>query len=355
MALKVAAAAGSAPDIGMSGSWQMQELAAAAILRPHDEYLKASRVVKQADLWPTHVRDMTYKGKQYGMPFGPDVRVMYLHTDTLASVGLNSAKPAQTWDELDEHIKRIYREENGKPARVGFAPFWGSGLLALWLVPFWQSGGETLSADNQTVTINNERGIQALEWLKHVYDIQGGWDALGVLQKLSTAPQHFVNGRMGYYFDAFSTRKTPDFVNAPNLRFGFAPWPLPKGGRRANYGGCHAFGITTQSKSPDAAWRFLELLADEPNNLRFAVRYDRIPIRIKTAESAAYHHDDPFNKLAVEEMRYRRILIAAPGGTELLDLTQSLASDAVSGKKAVRQVLGDAQTQMQQVLDKWKR
>src|SRR5439155_17002332 len=73
MALKVAAAAGSLPDIGMSGSWQMQELAAANILIPHDPYLKTSKVVKQADLWPTHVRDMTYKGKQYGMPFRPDV------------------------------------------------------------------------------------------------------------------------------------------------------------------------------------------------------------------------------------------------------------------------------------------
>jgi ABC-type glycerol-3-phosphate transport system substrate-binding protein len=280
---------------------------------------------------------------------------MYVNTDVLASVGLDSSKPAQTWDELEEHIRRLYREEGGKPVRIGFPPFWGSGLLALWLVPFWQAGGETLSADNQTVTINNEHGITALEWLKHVHEVQGGWDVLSTLQKVVSANQHFVNGTTGYYFAAFSERKSAEFTNAPNLTFGFAPWPLPKGGRRANYGGCHSYGITTQSKAPDAAWRFLELLADEPNNLRFAVRYDRIPIRVKTAENVAYHHDDPFNKLAVEEMRYRRMLIAAPGGTELLDWTQNIASDAASGKVAVRQVLSDAQTQMQQVLDKWKR
>jgi multiple sugar transport system substrate-binding protein len=312
-------------------------------------------VVKQADLWPTHVRDMTYKSKQYGMPFGPDVRVMYAHTDTLAAAGLNSSQPAKTWDELEEHIRRLYQDDGGKPVRVGFPPLWGTGRNNLWLVPFWQLGGETLSPDGEKITINNDKGIAALEWLKRIHEMQGGWDALEAARPLQAPNRHFVNGTLGYFFDAFSVRKSADFTGTPGLKFGFAPWPVPKGGRRANYGGCHSYAITTQSKAPDAAWRFLELLADEPNNLRFAQRYDRIPIRVKTAESPAYHQNDPFNRLAVEEMRERRILISAPGGGELLGLTERVATDAMSGKQSVRAVLADVQAQMQQVLDKYKR
>ncbi|MBI3973228.1 MAG: extracellular solute-binding protein [Chloroflexi bacterium] len=355
--LVAAAAAGAAPDIGMAGSWQMQELAAGGIAAPVDGYLKASRVVKQADLWPTHVRDLTYKGKPYGMPFGPDVRVLYAGTEVLRSAGLDAAQPARTWDELEEHTRRVYRDEAANPARLGFPPFWGTGGRSLWLIPFWQLGGETLSPDGQKITINTEPGIKALEWLKKIHDMQGGWGAIEALrtqtQKRESEP--LVNGVTGYYFATFSSRKEPVMLAVPDFRFGFAPWPLPKGGRRANYGGCHAFCITTQAKMPDAAWQFLEFLADEDHNLRFALRYDRIPIRVKTAQSAAYHHNDPFLKLAVEEMRYRRFQVPAPGGTEISGLHSAMVADAMSGKRSIRDALQDGELQMQQALDKWKR
>ena len=130
-------------------------------------------------------------------------------------------------------------------------------------------------------------------------------------------------------------------------------WGDGKG--KVSLSGGWTWAIPAKSKSPDAAWRLLELLADEPNNLRFAQRYDRIPIRVRTAESPTFHQNDPFTKLAVEEMRERRILIPAPGGNELLALTERVAIDAMSGKQSVRATLSDVQTQMQQVLDKYKR
>jgi ABC-type glycerol-3-phosphate transport system substrate-binding protein len=355
-ALVTAAAAGTAPDIGMAGSYQTQELAATGIARPLDDHFKASRVVKPADLWPALVRDMTYKGKQYGMPFGPDVRVMYANTSVMEGAGLPAARPAQTWDELEEHIRRVYRPGAGQAPRLGFPPFWGSGGQQLWQVPFWQLGGEALSPDNERVTIDGEPGIRALEWLKRVFDLQDGWAAVEEARRGDTnANKHFLNGTMAYYFATFTERKSPEFLANPQARFAFTPWPLPPGGRRVNYGGCHTWVLTTQATAPDSAWRFMEFLADEANNLRFAVRYDRIPIRIKTAESAAYQQNDPFLRLAVEEMRHRRFVIPVPGSNELSTLTQTIPVDVVSGKKSARDALREAAAQMQQVIDQWKR
>lgn len=355
--LVTAAAAGSAPDIGMAGSWQMQEFAATGVAAPVDGQLKASRVVKQSDLWPTHVYDLTYKGKQYGMPFGPDVRVLYAGTSVLQAAGLSSARPAQTWEEMEEHIRRIYKSEGGKPATVGWAPFWGTGNQSLWLIPLWQLGGETLNKEGDKVTIDTPQGVQALEWLKKVHDLQGGYDATEEFRRAVNNPvgTAFVTGRAGYTFETFSSRKEPVFLSAKDLQFGFAPWPHPSGGRRANYGGCHSFCVTTQSRSPDAAWRFLEFLSGEDQNLRFAVRYDRIPIRVKTAQSAAFHQNDSFLKLSVDEMNYRKMNIPAPGGTEIQAMHAAMVGDAMSGKRSVRDALADTAKQMQQVLDKWKR
>ncbi|MBI3970466.1 MAG: extracellular solute-binding protein [Chloroflexi bacterium] len=353
--LRVSAAGGTLPDLAVGVPPHTSvSLGLDGILAPVDQYLKTSRAVKPADIWPSLLADMTYKGKQYAMPFAPDVRVNYVNSAVLAGAGLNSAKPASTWDEMEDHVRRIYRP--GTDARLGYTPFWGSGGTGVWLVPFWQLGGELTSADGEKVTIDNEKGIQALEWLKRIHDMQGGWDSMQeVRQRQPRSNAHFINGTMGYYYATHAERKNSDFLNNPSLQFGFADWPLPKGGKPANYGGDPSLALTAGSKVPEAAWRFLEFLAEERQSLRFAVRYDRIPIRIKTAESQAYHQNDPFLKLAVEGMRGRKWHIGAPGGADIVGMHNPMVVDVMSGKRSVRDALKETQTQMQQVLDKNRR
>lgn len=121
-----------------------------------------------------------------------------------------------------------------------------------------------------------------------------------------------------------------------------------------NYGGNHTFFLTTGSKTPDIAWKFLEFLAQDDIILRFTKRYDRIPVKIKVAESQVYQENDPFLKLAVEEMRVRRFVIPAPGGGEIQVLNGKVGMEAASGQRPVREVLRDYSTQMQQILDRYK-
>jgi multiple sugar transport system substrate-binding protein len=346
------AAAGTMPDIGMSTPYQVQEQGLKGIARAHDDFLKTSKVVKQADLWPSLTYDLIYKGKQYAMPFAPDVRVMYINDAVMQGAGLDPTKPAKDWDEVEDHVRRIYRGGEGK---LGFPPFWGSGGNALWLLPFWQLGGETIDKDGAKITIDSPQGIQALEWLKKLYDLQGGWNNVAERMKVAQTPNaHFVQGNMGYYFATFTERKSNEFRAAPTLKFNFTPWPIPKGGRRVNYGGNHCYFITTGSKTPEIAWKFLEFLNQDDIILRFTERYDRIPVKIKVAESQAYQKNDPFLKLAVEEMRVRKFQIPAPGGGEIQAMQVKIGMEAAAGTRPVREILKDYQTQMQLILDKFK-
>jgi multiple sugar transport system substrate-binding protein len=314
--------------------------------------MRQSRVVKQADLWPSLTYDLIWRGKQYGMPYAPDVRVMYVNDNVMQGAGLDPARPARDWDEVEEHARRIYRGGEGK---LGFPPYWGSGGPALWQLPFWQLGGETIDKDGSRITIDNEQGIKALEWLKRLYDIQGGWNSVAAkMQEAPTPNAHFIQGTLGYYFATFTERKSREFLSAPSLKFSFVPWPIPRGGRRINYGGNHTYFLTTGSRTPDVAWRFLEFLAQDEIILRFARRYDRIPVKVKVAESQAYQENDPFLKLAVEEMRGRKFQVPAPGGGEIVALHNKLGVEAASGQRPVREVLRDYSTQMQQILDRYK-
>jgi ABC-type glycerol-3-phosphate transport system substrate-binding protein len=350
--LKVAAAAGSAPDIGQAGAWQMQEFGASGIAAPVDPYLKTSKAIKQTDIWPTLLYDLTWKNQVYGMPFGPDIAVMWVQSNLVRSVGIDPNAPPQTWDQHEQHIGRIYRAD---PPRIGYHPLQGSGgARAMFLLTYTQLGGQLLSADGTKATFNNELGLRALEWITKVCNAQGGFAAIQAATNNGNIAAGFANGTVGYMFESSDQQVRDVFKNASDLRFTVAPAPIPPGGRRASVGGCHSFCITKQSKAPEGAWRFLETLSNEQNNLQFALHFNRIPIRVATAKSAAFHQNDPIKKLAGEQMEFRRWLIPAPGGTEAAALYNTLGPDVVTGKVAARDALADTERQIQLVLDKWK-
>ena len=144
-------------------------------------------------------------------------------------------------------------------------------------------------------------------------------------------------------------------AKAPQLEFSYFSYPLPPNGRRANYGGGHTFPILNGSKNPDAAWAFLEFLSEEENNIKFTDRYDRIPLRSSTVRSEKWHRNDPFRKLAAEEMPGRRFVIAAPGGAEALTAQGAFVTEIMLNRLSIREGLTQAQAQIQQILDKWRR
>jgi ABC-type glycerol-3-phosphate transport system substrate-binding protein len=105
----------------------------------------------------------------------------------------------------------------------------------------------------------------------------------------------------------------------------------------------------------DAAWAFLEHFLAEDNNLKFADRYDRIPLRVTTTRSEKYHRNDPFRKLAAEEMPGRRFQIPVPGGIDAQPLLTGMVNDVMLDRKAIREALQEIEAAIQSILDTWKR
>jgi multiple sugar transport system substrate-binding protein len=354
--ITAAVAGGDAPEMVTVGTHEVQELAASGAVRTLEPWLKGSRTLKKADIWPTLVDDFTYKGQAYGIPYGPDLRILYVSVDKYRRAGLDPARPAKTWAEFEDAILKVHRGvAGGEIETLGFDPFLGSGGVYRWLVPYWQLGGELLSPDKEKVTLNNERAVEALTWLKKVVDSQGGYEKIQGFARGSTYQQLFINNRVAHMYATYAERAQEWQAKAPQLEFSYFSYPLPPNGRRANYGGGHTFPVLSGSKNPDAAWAFIEFLSEEENSIKFTDRYDRIPLRASTVRSEKWHRNDPFRKLAAEEMQGRRFVIAAPGGAEALTAQGSFVTEIMLNRLSIREGLAQAQTQIQQILDKWRR
>jgi ABC-type glycerol-3-phosphate transport system substrate-binding protein len=144
---------------------------------------------------------------------------------------------------------------------------------------------------------------------------------------------------------------TPPDKTSSVVRKGFASYPLPPSGRRVTFGGVHTFIMPKGSKQQAAAWAFVEHLLSPEQNVKFADYYDRIPVRQSVANSEQYVRNDPFRKLAAEEMAGRRWLIPAPGAWSMRSDISTAATDILEKGVSIREALARTQHTLQTKLD----
>jgi ABC-type glycerol-3-phosphate transport system substrate-binding protein len=350
-----AAAAGTPPDIAGDGSYIVQSDYVDGATITLDQYIDRSTTLAKRDIWPSLLLDVTFKGGITGLPYAPDTRVLYTRVDQAQQAGLDPNQPPKTWTEMLDAAKRAYKGSGTALEHVGWFPFWGSGGNSLWMVPYWQLGGELLNSDQTKVAFDNDLAIQALTWLKQVVDQQGGWQAIAAFRKQFSSQNGgpiLMAGGTTYLYETLSTRGETFKLQAPTMQVAISSYPLPdKGGTVATYGGCHTWEIAKGSKHPDLAWSYLDNFVRSDNNVKFADRYDLVPLRVADTSSSAFVKGDPARALQAQEMQKRRFQIAAPGGADMQQY-EDVVTPLMTGKLTVRDALGQMQQQAQLVLDK---
>ena len=350
-----AAAAGAPPDSFTSGYTDTQDFMDGVVLNL-EKYLKTSKVLKKSDIWEGLRRDFEFKGNMVSLPYAPDTRQLFIHSETAERAGLDPNRPPAKWSELEAAAVKATRGDGTTVQHMGWAPFWGSGGVNTWMVPYWQLGGELLNADQTRVTIFNDKAIRVLTWLKKVVDNQGGWGRMMAFRSSFPSPGGaalFMAGATTYYYATLSERSQNFKVSMPDLRFNVAIHPLPdEGGTPSTYGGCHSLPISGGSKNPDVTWMVLEHLTNNDNNIKFAVRFDRVPIRKSSSTSQAYLQGDRGRAAQIDSMKRRRFVITAPGGNDI-NTNLDVVTPYMSGQAALQDTLQETERKAQAILDRF--
>ncbi len=206
----------------------------------------------------------------YGIPDAFESRALIYNKDWLQRAGYvderGEARPPRTWEELSDMAGALTeRDEAGRIRRLGFAPLSGAALLYQY---GWQNGGELLSPDGRTVTLNHPRFVEALEWTNSVYARIGGVE--NVLAFDSTAQSGeldpFVSGRVALKFDGIWIAQYGFAQYGDRVNYGVAPPPMPArelaaGREPLSWIGGWCYAIPSTSRNPEAAWALIRYLA----------------------------------------------------------------------------------------------
>lgn len=361
--ITTAVAGGDPEDILHHGGVFAPDYARQGMIRSLEPYFATSTLLQKTDLWPAWLADSLYKDENYALNFAGDVRLLYLHKNAWQRAGLDTRRAPRTWNELEEALPRLARRgSSGDLEIVGFNP---SSVPWWWWV--WQLGGEVVDPSGERVLLDRgDAAVRALEFIMRLYNAQGGRDAFTKFHVANGAAEAVAgNPSAGDYNAMFQRGAVATYLNTYSHRseqfrrqgfqddnWDFTAVPVPPAGRSVNWGGSHAFGIPSLAKNPEAGWAWLEHFSLLENDLKFATRYDRVPLRRETAISDAYLRGDPFLAHQSEQAWGRRFLPAVPGLSDILPIWNRPVAEVYTGQKNPRDAVGQVAQEMQVALDR---
>jgi trehalose/maltose transport system substrate-binding protein len=203
--------------------------------------------------FPAIIENNTVDGQLIGIPWFTDAGLLYYRTDLLEKYNYDA--PPATWDELEEMAQTI---QDGERAE-GNQDFWGfvwqgnayEGLTCDALEWVYSNGGGTIVSRDETITVNNDAAIAAVEqaagWVGTISPDGvtgfGEEDARGVWQAGNAA-------FMRNWPYAYSLGMAEDSVIAG--LFDVSPLPAGDMGRAATLGGWQ-LAVSQYSEHPEVA------------------------------------------------------------------------------------------------------
>ena len=277
----------------------------------------------------------TYEDKIWGVPHKTNAGFLYYRTDQV------DAAP-KTWQEVYEKAS----ETDG----IAYQGAAYEGLTVDFLELAFAAGGKVLSDDGKKAEIDSPENLAALKFM--VDGIKDGAAPKAVTTYMEEpARRAFEAGRVTFLRNWPYVYATANRAKATKGNFDVAPFPEWEGGGKAGILGGFNLVISTYSKNPGAALKFIDYMTHDERQAEDIVKYsDASPLNA-VYDDPEVQKAQPFAaelKAAVEQSKSRPV---SPVYPQISQAIYKNVNEALSGKTSPEDALKQAQTEMEQALE----
>src|SRR5215203_153770 len=294
---------------------------------------------QQQAILPGSVEAITYNGKPYGMPWYTDTGLLYYRKDLLKKSGFNG--PPKTWDELKQMTRKVRRDSDIK---FGFL-FQGAKSEAGVCDGcefIWGHGGNVLDPSDPTkVLVDSPQAIKGLETERSMITDGISPEAVTVYEETETEGG-FLRGDAVFLRNwpyVYSLIGTSAYPKLKPKQVGVSELPSADGKPGNGTVGDQPLYISSSSKDPDAAWKFIEFLT-APEQQRFrAVEGSYLPTISDLYDDPEIQNSVPVVALAKQALQHTRPRPVSPYYSDMsLEMQEqfnaSLKGDTTPGEAA---------------------
>lgn len=350
--LQASFVAGDPPDVFIVHVSNIAQFAEMGILRPSDDLLDTNG-------GPLPAKDFSgldgtlYDGQHYGVLFDNHGFGTWVNKGLFDKAGMDATNPPSSPDEFIKWAQELTLDANGKhPNEDGFDPNnvvqWGTGIdwdrvqFESWL---YQFGGNVVSDDGKTATINSDAGHSALQFM------------VDMIQKYHIAPDPSkMNGPNAFLAGIVAMMPSGTWARGPLVdlhpEISWVAWPMIQvGPKPATWMDGHVLFIspTLEGDKLKAAETFVVWMSN--NNALWAPS-GHVPARIS---AQAVLDPQKYSSNVVFGKGFQTSGVFEPALPNVIEIQNAYApevSAALNGQKTVDQALNDANARIQQILDR---
>ena len=284
---------------------------------------------------PSTLATITYQEKQWGVPHKTNAGFLYYRTDQVDKV-------PETWQEVYD----IAAKNDG----IAYQGASYEGLTVDFLELAFAAGGKVLSDDGTKAEIDSPENVEALNFM--VDGIKSGAAPKAVTTYMEEpARRSFESGKVTFmrnwpYCYALA-QKAPKTKG----KFEVVPFPAFEGGGKAGILGGANLVISTFSKNPGGALKFIDYMTHAERQSEDVVKFsDASPLK-EVYDDPAVKKAQPFSdelKSAVEQAKTRPV---SPVYSQVSAAIYKNVNKALSGNVAPEEALKQAQTDMEKALE----
>ena len=230
----------------------------------------------------------TYEGKQYAIPFAPDVSVLFYNKEHFRQAGLDPEKGPETWTDLIEYSKKLTTDEH-----YGYTYNGGGGQMFTFVPFIWSNGGDLLSEDGKKCLLDQPEAVEALQ----LYD--------DLTNKYKVTPEGVTTYSWSESQDAFLSGKASMTIlgnsqlytfktEYPDFDFGVSLISKQDGKEHSSFGGGDLIAIMEQSKNKEAAWDFVEYVLSEEVQVELFAKNGLLPARTDLFDNEYFNEDNKY-------------------------------------------------------------
>jgi multiple sugar transport system substrate-binding protein len=280
------------------------------------------------------IQTVTYENRQWGVPETTDAGFLYYNDEKIKSA-------PSTW-------QQVYQQA----AQEGGIVYQGAayeGLTCDFLELLFAAGGQVLNEDGSKAAINSPQAVKALQLM--VDGIKNGAAPKAVTTYMEEpARRAFEAGRVTFLRNWPYVYATANRANATKGKFKVVPFPAWEGGGKAGFLGGANLVISTYSKNPGAALKFIDYMTSEDRQKEDIVKFsDASPLKA-VYEDKAVLKAQPFSpelKTAVENSKARPV---SPVYPQISQAIYKNVNQALSGQMSPEEALKNAQSEIEKAL-----
>jgi multiple sugar transport system substrate-binding protein len=337
--LVTSVASGILPDACQMGTTWMSKFYAMGAFENLDEYIKKSKVVSLENYFKGSLETCSFDGKNYGIPWYVDVRVMYYRKDLYEKLGV---PPPRSWDEMISVGKKLL--ELDKTGKVKSYPY-VSYIHWQEFYPFiWQNGGEIIDLSTKKVNLASPEVKEAIEFFVRLRKEK--------LCPINAAEMDLIYSfRNGYYKTFFSGPWMVEVLKkqAPEIEGKWSVALMPKKKTRTSFVGGSNLVIFKTSKNKELAWKFIEFLSRPEIQVEWYKITSDLPA-VRAAWENEIFVNNSMLKIFREQLEDAKSPPNIPEWEQIAEVLHQKVEEIIVGGKDIDLALKEAEEKIRSIL-----